>query len=187
MMDRPAYSFYPHAWVIFLYRMGLGARLGSPERGYPMVLTTLAAGTSFKHPHIVNYAWGGYNRVYVAPAHERVRWYTDLKSNAYAEVWIGRELWAGRAYPVPDLQERSDAYRKILQRSGPLVPPLVGFNPHLASDDMLRAASAAVPVMRIQLEHQLPGGGGDLRWLLPLGLIAASVIWLVRLWANNTE
>ncbi len=172
---------------LVLYRMGLGDRLGAPDRGYPMVLTTLAAGTSFKHPHIVNYAWGGYNVVYVAPPHERMRWYTDLQSNAYAEVWIGRELWAGRAYPVRDPQERADAYRKILQRSGAVMQQLAGFNPHLASDDTLRAASAAVPVMRIQLEHQLPGGGGDLRWLLPLGLLAVSAIWLVRLWANNTE
>lgn len=161
-------------------RAGLGPLFSTPITGSLMVLRTRG-----RHSGLWRDAPLGYvirdGHVYCCAGFGRqTQWLRNIAADPRVEVILPTCAVAGRAKEVRDPAEWADAMRALLTSMGPIGRWTVG-DVRRMSDDELRAAGAAIPLVRLKVTGLAagpydPGGSG---WVVLSGatlLMAAG--WL---------
>lgn len=177
--------------ILLMWRLGLGAAMAGPRRGYVMVLVTKGRKTGLRRTVPLNFS-EDYGAVFcLAGFGKTTHWLVNLLADPQCEVWLpdGRRL-AGTAELVTDEALRIEMVRRLLIRAGlatKLAEP--GLDPRLAPESEIAQLGSRYgrryEIVRINLNGAVtgPGGPGDLRWVLVLvgtGVFAAALWRLGR-------
>jgi deazaflavin-dependent oxidoreductase (nitroreductase family) len=170
---RHAFRVLNHAFMIPVFRSGLGAWVVSPWAGYIMVLSTIGHKTGRLRHTPVNYALIDGEVCCIAGFGRVAHWARNLAAipEAEAQLPAGR-VW-GRVRIVEDEAERLRIGRQVLKNAG-FAGFFFGFNPFSTRDDALAGGIAGVPVYRLTPANVVPGAfdpGGA-------GWIATTLVWL---------
>ncbi len=163
-------------FMVPLYRMGLGAFMGSPFGGYIMVIKTIGHKTGQPRYTPVNYAIRDGNVYCLAGWKHVAHWYRNLRANPKVELIMPGSNVAGIAEEVTDSDEWLQITRQVSRNAG-VAGFLLGANPFTASDEVVREKAKGTPVIRIRPcgVANGPADPGGWLWILATGLF----IWLL--------
>ena len=170
---RQAFRVLNRAFMVPVFRSGLGAWVVSPWAGYITVLTTLGNRTGQLRHTPVNYALIDGDVCCIAGFGSVAHWARNLSAAPEAEVQLPAGRFWGRVQAVTDDLERLRIGRQILKNAG-FAGFFFGFNPFTTSDEQLARGIAGVPVYRITPSRASPAAfdpGGA-------GWIATTILWL---------
>ncbi|MBI3976791.1 MAG: nitroreductase family deazaflavin-dependent oxidoreductase [Chloroflexi bacterium] len=160
------------------FRLGLGPVMGNPFTGYIMVVKNVGARTGRARYVPVNYAILD-GQVYCLAGFGRVsHWYLNLRAQPGVELILPGGTLAGVAEEVDNPDEQLRAVRQILRNAG-FAGFALGFNPHTATDDLLRSKVSGFPVLRFRPVGigNGPSDPGGWLWIL-LAVLGAG--WILR-------
>ncbi len=156
-------------FMVPAFRSGLGPLMGNPFTGYIMVIKSVGHRTGLLRYAPVNYAILNGNVYCLAGVGKATHWYRNLIAQPKVELILPSRPVAGVAEEVTDAEERLIILRQILKNSG-FAGFSLGFNPHTAPDEVVRAKTEGLPIMGIRpigIGSGASDPGGWL-WLLPM-------------------
>jgi deazaflavin-dependent oxidoreductase (nitroreductase family) len=137
------------AFMVPMFRLGFGPIFGNPLSGYVMVIRTVGRKTGRVRYTPVTYAIAD-GCVYCLAGFGRISdWYRNVQAAPEISLILPAGGVAGRVEEVGDAAERLKATRQIFKNAG-LIGFLEGFNPFRASDEVIMAKTARMPVLRIR-------------------------------------
>jgi len=181
---RQAFRLLNRAFMVPMFRCGLGAAVVSPFAGYIMVLSTIGHRTGRLRRTPVNYALIDGDVYCIAGFGSVAHWARNLAAIPEAEV----QLPAGRLWGCVEVltkeADRLRVGRQILKNAG-FAGFLFGYNAFTISDEKLARGIADAPVLRITPSRVLsgtfdPGGrgwiGATVGWVLLLVVLIAVLV-----------
>ncbi len=177
-------------FMLFMWRLGLGPIISTPQSGYIMVLVSTGHKSGLLRRAPVNFARDGDTVYCLAGLGAKTHWYRNLMADPHCEVWLPDGRWAGIAEEIKDETERLPILRRVLIRSGFAAKLFDGIEPAYMSEDHLRALDPSYKVIKIKLREQTTGAGGpgDLVWVWPVMGLIAWLLWkLCRVRAKRTK
>ncbi|MBK9714416.1 MAG: nitroreductase family deazaflavin-dependent oxidoreductase [Kouleothrix sp.] len=166
--------------MVPIFRLRLGWLVANPLSGYIMVLKTIGRRSGQARYAPLNYAILG-DYVYCAAGWGAAsHWYRNLVAHPQVECLLPGRAVSGVAEPVTDPDEAARAVRRLLQSAG-FAGFSMGFNPHTATDELLRERTAHLPVVRIRVEglRSGPADPGGWLWVAALAGQAVPIAWLL--------
>jgi deazaflavin-dependent oxidoreductase (nitroreductase family) len=167
-----------------MLRLGLGPLIGNPVTGYMMVLETLGRKTGQPRYTPMNYAILDGSIYCIARWGSAADWLRNLRANPNVEALLPGRAIVGVAEQVTDLDEALRALRQVLVNGG-ITGLSQGVNPATAPDEVLRAHTPGMLVVRIRpigaAVESGPADPGGWAWLLVwLGALLLIVAWIRR-------
>ncbi len=176
---RRLFSLFNRAFMVPMFRLGLGSLVGNPITGYIMVLRTTGRRSGKTRHTPVNYALLDGSAYCLSGWGRSSHWFRNVLATPEVEAVLPGGVIRGLADEVTDPQERLRAARQVLKNGG-FAGFLLGFNPRTASDAVVRDKVAGYPVMRIRPTGVGSGAGdpGGWLWLLAVAgaLLAAALV-----------
>lgn len=170
-------------FMVPVFRSGLGPFMGNPFTGYIMVIKSVGHRTGLLRYAPVNYAILNGNIYCLAGVGKATHWYRNLVAKPKVELVLPSGPVAGVAEEVTDPEERPIILRQILKNSG-FAGFSLGFNPHTAPDEVLRAQAEGLPIMCIRPTGIGSGASDPGGWLWLLSVLASA--WLLfRSWRRD--
>ena len=136
-------------FMVPLFRLGLGAWMGTPFGGYIMVLKVVGRKTGRVRCAPVNYAIENGNVYCLAGFGKQSDWYRNLRAHPQIETLMPGGAMAGVVEEVTDVDERARLIRRILINGG-FAGFFYGYDPRTVSDEKLVETTREVPVLRIR-------------------------------------
>ena len=171
-------------FMVPVFRLGLGAFVGSPLGGYIMVVKTVGRKTGRARYTPVNYAIIDGQVYCLAGWKEIAHWYRNLRANPKVELIMPGGAVQGIAEQVTDPDEWLHATRQVLRNAG-FAGFLLGANPFTASDELVREKAKGTPVICIRPMGIASGAGdpGGWLWVLVTGIF----VWVVFRASKNKK
>jgi deazaflavin-dependent oxidoreductase (nitroreductase family) len=175
-------------FMVPVFRLGLGAFVGSPAGGYIMVLKTVGAKTGKTRYTPLNYAILDGQVYCIAGWGQLAHWYRNLLAHPDVELLLPGGAIAGVAEQVTNPDEALRARRQVLQNAG-FVAFVAGLNPFTATDAALREKTRDTIVVRIRPTGIGLGAGdpGGWLWVVSWAAHVAVGTWLLRRWRRRHE
>lgn len=167
-------------FMVPVFRLGLGAFVGTPFGGYMMVLKTVGCKSGKIRYAPVNYAIADGCVYCMAGLGTRAHWYRNLRAQPCLEVLLPGGAIAGVAEEVTQPDEYLRVARQILKNGG-FAGYGLGVNPRTVPDDMLLEKLDGIPLLRIRQTGIGSGAadpGGSL-WIIPTLATVAVVLALL--------
>jgi deazaflavin-dependent oxidoreductase (nitroreductase family) len=170
-------------FMVPMFRLGFGPIFGNPLSGYVMVIRTAGRKTGRARYTPVTYTIAD-GSVYCLAGFGRISdWYRNIQAAPQIALILPGGAVSGRVEEVDDAAERLSITRQIFKNAG-FIGFLEGFNPFRASDEVILAKTAEMPVLRIRPDGLANGpcdpGGWAWVWgpVLTVLAIAAAVLVL---------
>ncbi len=178
MLLRRFFRLLNRFFMVPVFRLGLGPVIVNPFSGYIMVLKVTGRRSGKTRYAPVNYAIMN-GRVYCLAGFGVVSdWYRNVHSRPEVEAILPGRKVAGTIAEVEDTDEALAAVRSVMKNAG-FAGFAYGFNPHTVSDERLREATRAVPVLSLRPSSgEITGGPADPGgWLwLALAAVTAAIV-----------
>ena len=153
---RAFFRFVNRFIVVPAFRSGWGRIISNSLTGDIMVLRIAGRKTGKILYTPVSYARIGPNIYCYQGKETKGQWYLNLLANPEVEVLLPTGRFSGRGEEVSDTAEKLQAIRQILLGSG-LNRSMYGFDPKVATDEVVRERIGDIPVVRIRLDSMKPG------------------------------
>jgi deazaflavin-dependent oxidoreductase (nitroreductase family) len=136
-------------FMVPIFRLGFGPLFGNPVSGYVMVIRTTGRKTGrFRYTPVTYSIANG--SVYCLAGFGRISdWYRNAQVTPEVSLLLPGGAVSGHVEEVGDDNERVTATRQIFKNAG-FIGFLEGFNPFRASDEVIKAKTAEMPVLRIR-------------------------------------
>jgi deazaflavin-dependent oxidoreductase (nitroreductase family) len=166
--------------MVPLFRLGLGAWMGTPFGGYIMVLKTRGRKTGRVRYAPVNYAIENGNVYCLAGFGKQSDWYRNILAHPQIETIMPGGAMAGVAEEVIDADERAHLIRRILINGG-FAGFFYGYDPRTVSDEKLVETTRDVPMLRIRPRGIGSGANdpGGWAWVVTILVTIFSFVWLI--------
>lgn len=181
-MDNPAarliFRWLNRLFMVPVFRLGLGALLGTPPGGYVMVMK-MKGWKSGKTRYVpVNYALKDGDIYCLSGFGKIAHWYRNLMAEPNIEVILPGKALSSQVQDASEQEDALELLRQILKNSG-FASFLAGINPFRVSDERLAEVTAEYRLLRLSVTGVLPGMAdpGGWLWLIWIPL----VIWII--WA----
>jgi deazaflavin-dependent oxidoreductase (nitroreductase family) len=178
---RKAFTYLNKFFMVPMFRLGLGAWMGTPFGGYIMMLKVIGRKSGKVRYAPVNYAILDGDVFCIAGFGKVSDWYRNLIANPLIEVLMPGGAISGIAEQVEDHSLRLRAIRQVLINGG-FAGFAYGYDPRQASDEQIQASTANVPVIRIR-PNGIGSGAfdpGGWAWVLSVIGTILALIWLGR-------
>lgn len=175
---RQAFRLFNY-WMVFLWRLGLGALLSAWPGGFGtyMVITHRGrkSGRQFRTP--VNFAEVNGEIYCLVGFGEGSDWYQNVLQSPQVEIWLPGGWFMGLAEETDIHREQLPIVRSVFYNSG-FVARMMGLDPLRISDAELLELSKDYRLIRVRRVSPRTGAGGpgDLIWLWPLFFLVGLII-----------
>lgn len=172
---------YFNRFMLFMWRLGLGAWMDRPSRGGQiLVITHTGRKSGLRRRTPVNYAIVDGEIYCTAGFGAASDWYRNILADPRVEVWLPQGWWEGFAEDVSDSPHRNWLMRQVLIGSG-FAARLAGLEPLNMSDEELVPLTHAYRLVHLRLSQPRtgPGGPGDLAWTWQAATFALLVLLIM--------
>ena len=178
---RRVFNFLNKFFMVPMFRLGFGALMGNPFSGYIMVLQVIGRKTGKTRYAPVNYTIENGN-VYCTAGFGKISdWYRNILAHPQIQVLMPGGAITGIAVQIEDENERARIIRRILINAG-FAGFFYGANPRTMPEDVLRAKTQDIPLLRIQpigIAASAYDAGGW-AWVWIYGALVALIAWLIN-------
>ena len=167
---RQMFRLFNH-WMVFLWRLGLGAVLSAWPGGFGtyMVITHRGRKSGRQYRTPVNFAEVNGEIYCVVGFGDDSDWYRNVVNTPHVEIWLPGGWFMGMAEENDITRDKLATVRSIFYNSG-FVARLMGMDPLRISDAELLEISKDYHLIHIRRLSPRTGSGGpgDLIWLWPV-------------------